>query len=55
MMRIAIGMTCLAVALACDARQEVVAPEGTDELLANPGMGWETFHRTSAMDKNLPS
>ena len=24
-----------------------VVPEETDEILANPGMGWETFHRTS--------
>src|SRR3972149_6389890 len=32
-----------------------VAPEETDEILANPRMGWETFHRTSKQDKNLPS
>jgi hypothetical protein len=32
-----------------------VTPEETDEILANPGMGWETFHRTSKEDKNLPS
>ncbi len=38
-----------------DARRVVVAWEETDELLANPGMGWETFHWTSAKDKNLPS
>jgi hypothetical protein len=31
-----------------------VTPEETVELLANPGMGWETFHWTSATDKNLP-
>lgn len=31
-----------------------VRPEETDEILANPGMGWETFHRTSKADKNLP-
>jgi len=35
--------------------QVVVTPEETDEILANPGMGWETFHRTSKQDKNLPS
>lgn len=28
-----------------------VVPEETDEILANPGMGWETFHRTSKADK----
>jgi hypothetical protein len=32
-----------------------VTPEPTDEILANPGMGWETFHRTSRQDRNLPS
>jgi hypothetical protein len=32
-----------------------VTPEETDEILANPGMGWETFHRTSAQDRSLPS
>ena len=31
-----------------------VTPEETDEILANPGIGWETFHRTSKADKNLP-
>ena len=33
----------------------VVTPEETDEILANPGMGWETFHHTSKQDKSLPS
>lgn len=32
-----------------------VVPVETDEILANPGMGWQTFHRTSKQDKNLPS
>lgn len=32
-----------------------VTPEQTDEILANPGMGWETFHRTSKQDRGLPS
>jgi hypothetical protein len=31
-----------------------VTPELTDEILANPGMGWQTFHRTARQDKNLP-
>ncbi len=35
-------------------RQVIVHPEETDEILANPGMGWETFHRTSKQDKSLP-
>ena len=37
------------------AQQVVVMPEETDEILANPGMGWETFHHMSKQDKNLPS
>jgi hypothetical protein len=32
-----------------------IAPEEIGELLANPGMGWETFHRTRDQDKNLPN
>ena len=41
-----------AIALADE--QVVVKPEETDEILANPGMGWETFHQTSKQDKSLP-
>ncbi|MEI6194754.1 MAG: hypothetical protein WCS42_10535 [Verrucomicrobiota bacterium] len=32
----------------------VVKPQLTDELLANPVMGWQTFDHTSRQDKNLP-
>src|SRR5512135_1821585 len=32
-----------------------VAPEQTEEILANPDMGWETFHRSNRHDRNLPS
>ena len=32
----------------------VVRPEITDEILANPGMGWETFNRTRKQADNLP-
>jgi hypothetical protein len=32
-----------------------VRPEETAEILANPGMGWETFHCTAKQDKQLPS
>src|SRR5208282_5060968 len=35
-------------------QQVVVTPKETDEILANPGMGWETFHYTSKQDRNLP-
>ena len=37
------------------AQQVVVTPKETNEILANPGMGWQTFHRTSKQDKNLPA
>lgn len=30
-----------------------VTPQRTDELLANPGMGWQTFHRFADEDANL--
>jgi hypothetical protein len=36
-------------------KQVTVTPEATEEILANPGMGWQTFHRTSKQDKSLPS
>ena len=38
-----------------DAREVIIKPELTDEILANPGMGWQTFHRTSNLDKSLPN
>jgi len=31
-----------------------VNPEPHDEILANPGMGWQTFHHTADANKNLP-
>ncbi|HYG34475.1 MAG TPA: hypothetical protein VEC99_06805, partial [Clostridia bacterium] len=30
-----------------------VEPQESDELLANPGMGWQTFHQFADQDKNL--
>jgi hypothetical protein len=42
-------------ALAEDTEPVCVVPEETDEILANPGMGWETFHKTATQDKNLPA
>jgi hypothetical protein len=51
----AVGPLCwLSFALADDADRVRVVPEETDEILANPGMGWETFHRTANDDPNLP-
>jgi len=46
--------SCVLTAMAGD-RQVVVKPEETDEILANPGIGWETFHHTSKQDRSLPS
>lgn len=52
------AVSCLFVMLGVGTalgQEVVVAPEQTDEILANPGIGWETFHRTSKQDKTLPS
>ena len=43
-----------AIVARADEAQVVVRPEETDEILANPGIGWETFHQTSKHDRNLP-
>lgn len=32
-----------------------ITPKESDAILANPDMGWETFHHTTANDRNLPS
>ena len=45
-------------ALAADGKTVEVRPRESDELLANPGMGWETFHHFADTDdalKGLPS
>lgn len=52
----AVGQLCwLAVASAGDTGWVTVLPKETDAILANPSMGWETFHRTADDDKNLPA
>jgi hypothetical protein len=47
MIRISIVFILLGLVanMACG-QSVVVTPEETDEILANPGMGWQTFHRT---------
>jgi hypothetical protein len=56
MIRISIVVILVGMAAEIACGQPVlVTPEGTDEILANPGMGWQTFHRTRVQDKNLPS
>lgn len=49
-----LGLTEVVVVRA-DHTEVVVTPEESNEVLANPGMGWETFQCTSKQDKNLPS
>jgi hypothetical protein len=53
--------TFLAIAVSSAAGQSkdpvetlTILPEETDELLANPGIGWQTFHRTADKDRELP-
>jgi len=45
----------MSFALADETAWVRVVPEETDEILANPGMGCETFHRTASNDKSLPA
>ncbi|MFO7904889.1 MAG: DUF4832 domain-containing protein [Planctomycetota bacterium] len=45
----------ISIAFAQDTKRVRVVPKETDEILANPGMGWETFHHTATQDKNLPA
>lgn len=47
----ATGLTTVVVA---QVQPVTITPEITEEVLANPGMGWETFHQTSKQDKSLP-
>jgi len=49
-----LGITAVLAAGQDAVQQVTVAPEESDEILANPGMGWETFHRTSQQDRSLP-
>ena len=51
------ALTCFAGrgATAADDGSVTVTPEETDAILANPGMGWQTFMRPKSRDENLPS
>ena len=55
LMATVVPLCWLSLVLAEDSTWVRVAPKETDEILANPGMGWETFHRTADNDKNLPA
>ena len=48
---LALALTTLAVS--ATPRRVTVRPQPTDELLANPGMGWQTFHTFADEDRNL--
>ena len=51
------GFSLIIAALSCyfatEGNEVTVIPQETDELLANPGMGWQTFHRFADEDENL--
>ncbi len=47
-------MAVRAATAATAAGQVVVRPKEIDDLLPNPHMGWQTFHRTARNDKSLP-
>jgi len=49
---IAAGL-CSGQAQAKEAKMVRVQPRESEELLANPGMGWQTFHHFADDDKNL--
>ena len=51
---LALGLLSVLPAMAQQEKNVVVKPEETDEILANPGMGWETFQSRAKDDKNLP-
>ena len=51
------GLACIVTSAGLMAREATVVtvtPRRTDELLANPGIGWQTFHRTRVRDESLP-
>ena len=49
-------LSCAARPAAGAAAEDVtVTPAETDAVFGNPGMGWETFHRTRTDDPNLPA
>ena len=53
---VALALALLACPVIAEDTESVrVLPKETDEILANPGMGWETFHTTANDDKNRPS
>ncbi len=50
-----VGLPLLRAAALPAEKLITVCPEETAELLANPGMGWETFHHPRQQDKSLPA
>ena len=48
MREISLLMTALSCFINADLKE--ITPKETDELLANPGMGWQTFHRFAIVE-----
>ncbi len=51
---LALSALVLLPVLQATADDVVITPEQTNEVLANPDMGWETFHVSAKQDKSLP-
>jgi len=51
--RALVGAGAAAVVLPGQGGGHIVRPKPTDELLANPGMGWQTFHQFADSDRAL--
>lgn len=52
--QIAAAFSLLIYVVSLNGQPVAVHPQETDEILGNPGMGWQTFGRTSRKDKSLP-
>ncbi len=50
-----LAATVMTVAAAEPPGTVVIRPREISDLLANPHIGWQTFHRTARADKSLPS
>ncbi len=53
-MRLFIGLLAMVVMMSSTMAQTKFTPREIDDLLPNPDIGWETFHRTANNDPNLP-
>ncbi len=55
-MQLTLLLATVSILMAADRPSEwiTILPAKTDAILANPGVGWQTFHRTAKIDKSLP-